>query len=166
MSGMQLDTRWKRVVSKVLARLLEIVLGGWFLLNGLSKSTESGAKYFVGMLLNYRLMPEALVGIVAAGLPTMEFLAGLLLVLGVKRRSCILLVMPLLSIFMVVMAVTLLRGLNIECGCGLFMFKKVSWGKVLFNSFFLVLGACLYWLETKFAEMRMTAKVIPGSSQE
>jgi hypothetical protein len=134
--------------------------------NGFSKSSEDGARTFVQMLLNYRLMPEVLVGIVAAGLPMLEIAAGLLLLLGIKRRSCLLLIMPLLGIFMVIMAVTLLRGLNIDCGCGLFVFKKVSWGKVGFNSFFLALGACLYWLEAKFAEIRLAAKVIPDAGQK
>lgn len=166
MRGMKPATRWTQIASKLGCRLLEIVLGGLFLLNGLSKATESGAKYFVGMLLNYRLMPEVLVGLVAAGLPMLEFAAGVLLVLGIKRRSCLLLLMPLLSIFMLIMAVTLLRGLNIDCGCGLYTFKKVSWNKVLFNSVFLVLAASLYWLETKFTEIRLAAKVIPNSGQK
>lgn len=166
MSGMPLDTRWIRIVSKGFSRLLEIVLGGWFLLNGLSKATESGAKYFVGMLLNYRLMPEAMVAVVAAGLPMLEVAAGLLLVLGIKRRSCLLLLMPLLGIFMVVMAITLLRGLNIDCGCGVYMYKQVSWGKVLYNGIFLALGASLYWLEVKFTEKRMAAITIQDSGQK
>lgn len=166
MHGIMPATRWKQIASKLVCRVLEIVLGGWFLLNGFSKSSEDGAKTFVQMLLNYQLMPETMVGVVAAGLPMLEIVAGFLLLLGIKRRSCLILLMPLLSIFIVVMAVTLLRGLNIDCGCGLFVFKKVSWGKVGFNSLFLALGACLYWLETKFAEMRLAAKVTPNSGQD
>ena len=70
-------------------RALEVVLGGLFFYAGLQKVLH--LHEFAEAVLAYQLLPESLVGLAVAGLPWLEIAAGLCLVAGLKRRSCLLL---------------------------------------------------------------------------
>jgi len=71
-----------------------------------------------GIVANYRLLPDALVGIVAGALPIVELAIGLALLAGGLRLA----VLPaalLLIVFAGAMAINLRRGRShIDCGCG------------------------------------------------
>ena len=71
-----------------------------------------------GIVANYRLLPEALVGILAGALPVVELAIGLALLAGGLRLA----VLPaalLLIAFAGAMAINLRRGRShIDCGCG------------------------------------------------
>lgn len=100
----------------------------------------------------YRLLPESLVGLVAAVLPWVEIAAGLCLALGLKRRSCLLILSGLLGGFLVVILITLARGLKIDCGCGLFFQRQVGPAAILEDLLLLAWAAWLYWWELSRSE--------------
>lgn len=133
----------------LLLRLLEIILGGLFCYSGFDKLLSPHD--FAGALLAYRLLPVALVGIVAAALPWLELLAGLFLVLGLKRQSCLLLLALLTGVFFVVMLITMARGLKIDCGCGLFSGRQVGLVPLLEDGLLLLVAAGLYFREISAA---------------
>ncbi|MCJ7819063.1 MAG: hypothetical protein MUP25_04495, partial [Syntrophales bacterium] len=87
------------------------------------------------------------VGLAVAGLPWLEVAAGLGLVVGLKRRSCLVLLTGLAAVFLVVILITMARGLNIDCGCGLFFQRQVGWAAVLEDAVLLLWAAGLYWWE-------------------
>ena len=126
-------------------RTLEVVLGGLFFYAGLQKVLHPYE--FAEAVLAYRLLPESLVGLAVAGLPWLEVAAGFCLVAGLKRRSCLLLLAGLVAIFLVVIFITMARGLKIDCGCGLFFQRQVGWVPVMEDLVFLVWAAALYWWE-------------------
>lgn len=126
-------------------RTLEVVLGGLFGYAGLQKLLHSHE--FAEAVLAYQLLPESLVGLVAAGLPGVEIAAGLGLALGLKRRSCLLLLSGLAAGFLGVILITMGRGLTIDCGCGLFFQRQVGPMAVLEDMIFLLWAAGLYWWE-------------------
>jgi putative oxidoreductase len=126
-------------------RALEVVLGGLFFYAGLQKVLH--IHEFAEAVLAYQLLPESLVGLAVAGLPWLEVAAGLCLVVGLKRRSCLLLLAGLAAFFLVVILVTMARGLKIDCGCGLFFQRQVGWVPVMEDLVFLVWAAGLYWWE-------------------
>ena len=126
-------------------RALEVVLGGLFFYAGLQKVLH--LHEFAEAVLAYRLLPESLVGVAAAGLPWLEIVAGFCLVAGLKRRSCLLLLAGLVAIFLVVILITMARGLKIDCGCGLFSQRQVGWAAVLEDAVLLIWAAGLYWWE-------------------
>ena len=128
-------------------RLLEVALGGIFFYAGLQKHFHPHE--FAEAVLAYRLLPDPLVGLTAAVLPWLEIVAGSLLAAGLKRRSCLLLLGLLGGGFMVLMLVTMARGLKIDCGCGLFFPRQVGLGAVLEDGFFLAWAAGLYWWELR-----------------
>ncbi len=151
------------------AGLAGLALGAVFFSAGLQK--HLAPLQFADAILAYQLLPQSLTGLVAAVLPWVEMTAGFFLVLGylaaalgrvamslglpsgawltggVKRRSCLLLIGTLAFFFIVIMAVTLARGLNISCGCGLFFQRQVGAAAILENCLMLALAVILYWWE-------------------
>ena len=152
-----------------IAMTFGIALGAVFLYAGLQKHLAS--YQFAEAVMAYRLLPQGLVGVVAAVLPWVELIAGFFLVLGymgealgrlavglgfpagamltggIKGRSCLLLMAALAVVFILVMSVTLARGLKIDCGCGLFFQRQVGVVPILENILMLAVAATLYWWE-------------------
>jgi putative oxidoreductase len=132
-------------IAWLLRRLLEIALGAIFIYAGIQKHFHPHE--FAEAVLAYRLLPEGLVGFTAAVLPWVEIAAGLFLAAGLKRRSCLQLLTVLTAGFLVVMLITLARGLKIDCGCGLFMDRQVGLLAILEDVVFLFWAGGLYWWE-------------------
>jgi uncharacterized membrane protein YphA (DoxX/SURF4 family) len=65
----------------------------------------------------YRLLPEALVGPVAFGLPVLEIAIGLALLAGVFVRTAAVAAALLMVVFLVAVGSAWARGLQIDCGC-------------------------------------------------
>ena len=72
---------------------------------------------FAGHVAAYQILPYAMNYLVAATLPYVEFLAGMMLLLNVRVRPALLAVGGMTLIFMVALVSVLLRGLEIDCGC-------------------------------------------------
>ncbi|MFA5111343.1 MAG: MauE/DoxX family redox-associated membrane protein [Desulfobaccales bacterium] len=136
--------------STIFLRCLEVVLGGLFIYAGLQKLLHPYE--FAEAVLAYRLLPESLVGGVAAVLPWLEIAAGLTLAVGLKRRSGLLLLTGLLAAFLVVIFVTMARGLKIDCGCGLFFQRQVGLAAILEDLVLLAWAAGLYGWERQRAD--------------
>jgi putative oxidoreductase len=126
-------------------RALEVLLGGLFFYAGLQKVLHPYE--FAEAVLAYQLLPESLVGLAVAGLPWLEIVAGFGLVAGLKPRSCLLLLTGLAAVFLVVILITMARGLSIDCGCGLFFQRQVGWAAVLEDAVLLIWAAGLYGWE-------------------
>lgn len=125
----------------LLQRLLEVLFGGLFIYAGYLKAFH--VEEFANAILAYRLVPEILVGGVAAVLPWLELIPGVFLVLGFKPRSCLLIFNFLLAGFLLVLLVTMARGLKIDCGCGLFS-RQVGPLALAEDGFLLAAGMGLY----------------------
>jgi putative oxidoreductase len=142
-------------------RALEVLLGGLFFYAGLQKVLH--IHEFAEAVLAYQLLPESLVGLAVAGLPWLEVATGFCLVAGLKRRSCLLLLTGLVAVFLVVILVTMARGLKIDCGCGLFFQRQVGWAAVTEDVVLLIWAAGLYWWEWLRSEPSGTGPVAPTS---
>lgn len=95
--------------------LCRILLGGTFVYAGLVKSGDVTA--FAGEIANYQILPYAWNYLLAAILPSVEFLAGAFLLANRKVRPAALLLGGLNLVFIAVLASVLWRGLDIDCGC-------------------------------------------------
>ena len=96
----------------VVARVL---LGCVFIYASLDKIRHP--EFFAEAVYNYQLAPEMAVNLVAIWLPWLEFLCGVLLVLGLWVRGSILILSGLLLVFLSAIGINLARGLDIHCGC-------------------------------------------------
>lgn len=92
-----------------------LILGGVFLYAGFVKISEPTG--FAGSIAAYRLLPYFGNYLAAAVLPWLEALCGLLLIAGYRTRAAASLVLLLTLVFMAALVSTLVRGLDIDCGC-------------------------------------------------
>ena len=144
----------KKIFSnKYLLLLLRIFLSFIFIYAGIEKISNPGD--FAQAIANYKMLPVSFVNIIALTLPWIEVISGILLLFGVSVKENSLIVTVLLGIFILAIAISLFRGLDISCGCfgtkfgtkvgitkvlenvGLFFFGIIL---VIFGSDFLVLG--------------------------
>jgi uncharacterized membrane protein YphA (DoxX/SURF4 family) len=102
-------------VKTILLFLIRFVLGALFLYTGFIKIREPVA--FAGSVAAYKLLPYTGNYLVAAILPWIEALSGLILISGYRIKSAVALLMLLNTIFMIALVTVIYRGLNIDCGC-------------------------------------------------
>ena len=102
--------------------LLALAVGGIFVYASLSKIEDPRA--FAKIIYHYQVIgPSASFGFVpanllAVALPWIELVAGVLLITGLWRREAAVVTAVMLVVFVVAVASTLVRGIDIQnCGC-------------------------------------------------
>ena len=106
---------------------------------------------FIGVVHNYRVLPEVLVRPVAYGLPPLEAAAALGLLIAPARAPAASGAAALLVVFGLAMAVNLVRGrVEIDCGCFASALKqRISWSLVARN--LVLIGLALLALRAPLA---------------
>jgi len=94
-------------------RTVRFLVGVLFVWAGLVKLVDP--ERFAEIISAYELVPEALLGPVAIGLPSLEVVAGIGLILDV--RGSLSAIFGLLVMFVVVLWFGILKDLDIDCGC-------------------------------------------------
>ena len=103
------------ISNKYFLFIARIIIAFIFIYAGAQKITDPEA--FAISISNYRLIPISALNFIAITLPWIEIITGILLLFGiaVKENSTIIFMMSLIFTFAI--AISLFRGLNIECGC-------------------------------------------------
>ncbi len=99
----------------VLYHLARLTLALVFVYAGAVKMQD--VVVFAGHVAAYQILPYALNYLVAATLPYIEFLAGVLLLLNLRVRPALVVVGAMTACFMAALVSVLARGLEIDCGC-------------------------------------------------
>ncbi len=124
--------------------LLRVVLGGVLIAAGGLKLFAMPA--MAESIINYQVMPEAYVNIVAIILPPMEVVVGVCLIAGLFYRGAMLITISLFVVFLVSVAYAMSQGYDIDCGC----FGTANVTKVgllaLGRNTLLLIGAILLWV--------------------
>lgn len=94
---------------------LRIGLGVVFVYAGILKITEPVA--FAGSVAAYKILPYYFNYLVAATIPWVEAACGLLLIVGYRVKAAAGIVAGMNVLFIVLLASTIVRGLDIDCGC-------------------------------------------------
>lgn len=133
--------------------LLRLVVGGVFIWAAVTKIADPLS--FAQDVRNYRLVGQSLSFVTAIILPWVELLAGVCLIIGIFPRSSALLISGLLVFFIILVAVTMLRGIDVECGCfGTFNRKADLW-LILEDLLWLVMSlALLFSPENEFCLLK------------
>lgn len=119
-----------------------------FIFSGIEKIGD--LQNFSYAITNYKLLPVSLVNIFAISLPWLELTAGLLLLFGVCVKENSAVISALLLIFIVAVAISIMRGLNIDCGCfGTAGGQKVGLIKIGENILLLILCFQLMFFGSK-----------------
>jgi protein-disulfide isomerase len=97
------------------ALALRVALGLVWIYGGATKLADTAEA--LRAVRAYQLLPESLVVLVGYGLPFLEIMLGLLLIVGLGTRVVAMLSAALLVAFVAGIASAWARGLQIECGC-------------------------------------------------
>jgi uncharacterized membrane protein YphA (DoxX/SURF4 family) len=121
---------------------------------------------FVGVLHNYRILPEFLVRPVAYALPPLEAVIAAALLLGPTRSAAAAAAAALLALFALAMAVNLARGrVEIDCGCfAATLRQRISWALVGRNVLLIGLAALALPTPAARALTRLDAVTIVAAS--
>jgi uncharacterized membrane protein YphA (DoxX/SURF4 family) len=106
--GRSIDGRWVGTVAR-------LVIGGVFAVSGFTKVVDIEGT--VRSVRAYKLLPEAVVPTVGAGLPVLELALSLLLLTGLLTRAAAVVTVPLSGAFFFGVAHAWAKGLTIQCGC-------------------------------------------------
>jgi putative oxidoreductase len=123
----------------VVGFLLRVALGLVFLRAGAIKLC--GREEFRRAVGNYKVLPGVLVGAAAVTVPSVELIAGGLVLVGIELRPAAAALAMLLVAFSVAIAVNLLRGRTFPCGCSGRIASDISWRHVIRN--FALAGAAV-----------------------
>lgn len=133
--------------STVIQTGCQFILGGIFIYASLGKIFYP--MDFVSSIKNFRILPEFLVSATGYTLPWLELIFGVLLVMNVFKKLSAAVLSGLLVVFIIAIGSTLLRGIDIDCGCFYRSVLQASEAKsngfllILRDIFFLVPGTVI-----------------------
>jgi uncharacterized membrane protein YphA (DoxX/SURF4 family) len=133
--------------NRTLLVLFRIVLGGLFVYAGVAKTLDP--LDFAQNIRNYRLVGQELSFIAAVVLPWLEILAGLALAAGVWTRASSLLISGLLVFFIALTVVTIVRGLDVDCGCFGALSRKAGLGVIAEDALMLFMAISVLFAPAK-----------------
>ncbi len=112
--------------------LFRLILGGVFIWAGIIKITNPLG--FAQDIANYQIFPQSISFFMALFLPWIEVICGVFVLTGLYLRSSSLFLSSLLAGFLVLILVTMIRGINVECGCFGSLSSKVDYKLLLTDS--------------------------------
>ncbi len=119
-----------------------------FIFAGASKINDAAG--FAVSISNYRILPDFLINITAIILPWIEIIAGILFLFGIYIKENALILNSLLGLFILMIMIAVIRGLDIECGCfGTNDAQQVGLLKIAENVFLLFAGLNVYFFKEK-----------------
>ncbi len=104
-----------RTSAKIVYHGSRLILAAVFIYAGVVKAQDITA--FAGEIANYKLFPYAWNYLIAAILPYLEMLCGVLLLLNRRIQPAALILILLNSVFIIALVSAMVRGLDIDCGC-------------------------------------------------
>jgi uncharacterized membrane protein YphA (DoxX/SURF4 family) len=110
---------------KYLLLIFRLIVGGAFFAAGLLKVGDP--LEFAQNIKNFRAVSYELSFLAALILPWVEILCGALLITGILRQPSALLVSGLLVGFIILVGVTIARGIDTDCGCFGSLSHKADW---------------------------------------
>ncbi len=103
--------------------IAKLTIGLLFIISGLGKIVYPDK--FLKTVYLYDLLPKVFVPIFSPIMSWLEFTCGVFVLFDVFVQSAALIVSVLLSVFIAVITISLLRGFNLDCGC----FDLLGWGE-------------------------------------
>ena len=125
--------------NKPILFLFRLIVGGVFIYAGILKIIDPLG--FAQNILNYKVVPSGPSLLVALVLPWMEVLAGFGLVAGLFKRTCAQIISLMLVGFIVLVAITMIRGLDVDCGCFGTFSRKADWRLIIEDAILLFMAA-------------------------
>jgi len=115
-----------------------LIIGGLFIYAGVIKIADPLG--FARDIRNYRILPPAACLFIALALPWFEALSGAFLIVGIFKRTSAWLLSFLLAGFIVLVIITMARGLDVDCGCFGSLSRKADWRLILEDALMLYMS--------------------------
>lgn len=116
--------------------IIRLLISGFYILAGITKLLE--LKGFIQIVHRFEILPERMVPYFSIILPTLELFFGLCLFFGLYHRWTIKFLIILVNVFIIVITVTMIRGISVNCGCFGGLFDDVIGLETLIRDFFLL----------------------------
>jgi len=128
--------------------ILSVIVGGILIYAAIPKIIAPNAFYLD--ILGYNIIGMLFSKILAISLPWVELLSGAGIIIGVWYLSSLRIAQWLYSVFVVLLIITLIRGINTDCGCFGSAGGQVTWWHVIGDMVLLLITTFLIsW--TRFA---------------
>lgn len=101
--------------NKYLLLIFRVLVGFVFLYAGAQKINSPAI--FAESINAYKLLPEVLINFSAVFIPWLELISGLMLIFGIAVRENSFIISSLLMLFILLIVISIFRGLEIDCGC-------------------------------------------------
>ncbi len=138
--------------NKYLLFFIRLFVGLIFILAAITKVSDPQG--FSQSIYNYKLMPDFIINFLAIAFPWIELVTGLLIIFGISVKENAAILSGLLVVFIIAIAISLARGLNIDCGCfGTVGGTKVGLQKILENVGLLILGLILIKFDSDYLSL-------------
>ena len=138
-------------INPYLILLIRCLLGLVFVYASYDKILDPGK--FARDIANYHIVPFGLENSIAIILPWLELLIGAGIILGIFLDGSVVLSGSFLILFIVKIFQAMMRGFNIECGCGLKEGEMVGWSKILENIVFLGASYIVFYSRNRVLEI-------------
>ena len=115
-----------------------LIVGGVFFASGLLKVGDPLA--FAQDIKNFRIVSHEVSFMAALILPWIEILCGALLITGILRRPSALLASGLLIGFIILVGITMARGIDTDCGCFGSLSHRADWWLLLQDGVLLLMS--------------------------
>ena len=138
-------------INPYLILLIRCLLGLVFVYASYDKILDPGK--FARDIANYHIVPFGLENSIAIILPWLELLIGAGIILGIFLDGSVVLSGSFLILFIFMIFQAMMRGFNIECGCGLKEGEMVGWSKILENIVFLCASYIVFYSRNRVLEI-------------
>jgi uncharacterized membrane protein YphA (DoxX/SURF4 family) len=143
---------------RILHWLSRYILGVVFMYSGYVK-TQATLQFAVA-ITGYKIVPENLVYPIATYLPWIEIALGMIILSGLEIRWSSVAAAALMLFFIVLLSITLLRGIETNCGCFGFG-DRITWKTILRDGSFFI-PALFLAIESRLPKSKKTPT--PASS--
>ncbi len=141
---------WYFLKSEYLSLGLRYFIGVMFLYAGLAKISYPAE--FAESIASYQLVPywTRSINLLAVFMPWLELICGLFLILGIATRATSCILGFILTLFTIAIAINVIKGAPISCGCFDSVGSQISWWKVLEDVFLALLTVQIFLFDRVF----------------
>ena len=104
---------------------------------------------FAKAIDNYHIVPYGFENLIAIILPWLEVIVGTALITGFMVDGAAILSLGMMTFFVVAISSAILRGYNIECGCGLKSGEMVGAGKIIEDLVYILMCVLIVFRKEK-----------------
>ncbi|RCK73968.1 MAG: putative methylamine utilization protein MauE [Ignavibacteriae bacterium] len=134
-------------MKKFLFYIFRYFIGIVFIIAAIPKIEDPAA--FAKSIEGYQFLPTFLINITALLIPWIELLVGISIIIGFFLRGTSLLAIILFSSFSILIGISLLRGLSIDCGCFGNLGSPLTYSRLIEDLILLLFSTYVYHIARK-----------------